>query len=48
MKILKHARDQHENYMDKVKNDNLAGSKRRKHKTERFDNLKDIFQDYDN
>ena len=40
--------DQHKNYIDKVKNDNLTGSNRRKHTTERFDNLKDICQDYDN
>ena len=47
MKILKHAREQHKKYINKVKNDNLSGSKRRKHTTERFNNLKDICRCYD-
>ena len=33
---------------DGVKNDNLTGSKRPKTRTERYDNLKDICDEYDN
>ena len=48
MKILRHARKHYKNYVDKVKNDNLTGSKRRKITTERYNNLKDICQEFDN
>ena len=48
MKILRHARKHFKNYLDKVKNDNLTGAKRRKTTTEKFDNLKDICVEYDN
>ena len=48
MKILRHARKHFKNYLDKVKNDNLTQNKRRKITTERFDNLKDICDEYDN
>ena len=48
MKILRHARKHYKNWIDKVKNDNLTGSKRPKTRTERYDNLKDICDEYDN
>ena len=48
MKILRHARKSYKNWIDKVKNDNLTGSKRPKTRTERYDNLKDICDEYDN
>ena len=48
MKILRHARKNYKNWIDKVKNDNLTGSKRPKTRTERFNNLKDICEEYDN
>ena len=41
-------RKHYKNYVDKVKNDNLTGSKRRKITTERYDNLKDICKEFDN
>ena len=47
-KILRHARKHYKNWIDKVKNDNLTGSKRPKTRTERYDNLKDICDEYDN
>ena len=47
-KLLRHARKHYKNYVDKVKNDNLTGSKRRKITTERYNNLKDICQEFDN
>ena len=48
MKILRHARKNYKNWIDKVKNDNLTDAKRRKTRTERFDNLKDICEEYNN
>ena len=48
MKILRHARQSYKNWVDKVKNDNLTKCKRPKTRTERFDNLKDICEEYDN
>ena len=47
MKILRHARKNYKNWIDKVKNDNLTGAKRRKTTTERFENLKGICREYD-
>ena len=48
MLIPWNARKHFKNYLDKVKNDNLTGAKRRKTTTEKFDNLKDICVEYDN
>ena len=47
MRILRHARKHYKNWVDKVKNDNLTGNKRRKTTTERFENLKGICREYD-